>query len=95
VFRIEQDGRRTVIASKLHFPVGLAPHPAGDALYVSTVGYGQGLVDGQPPEGQGQIVRIALEDGEEKGTLAQSTARAAGGGTAAAGGDLSWYLHWL
>ena len=77
VFRIEQDGRRTVIASKLHFPVGFAPHPAGDALYVSTVGYGQGLVDGQPPEGQGQIVRIALEDDEQKGTLAQSTARTA------------------
>jgi DNA-binding beta-propeller fold protein YncE len=77
VFRIEQDGRRTVIASKLHFPVGLAPHPAGDALYVSTVGYGQGLVDGQPPEGQGQIVRIELENDEEKGTLAQSTARTA------------------
>ena len=77
MFRIEQDGRRTVIASKLPFPVGLAPHPEGKALYVSTVGYGQGLVDGQPPEGQGQIVRIELEDDEEKGTRARSTARTA------------------
>ena len=56
-----------MIASKLNFPVGLARHPDGKALYVSTVGYGQGLVDGKPPEGQGQVVRIALEDGEEKG----------------------------
>ena len=46
VFRIEKNGGRTVIASELNFPVGLALHPDGEALYVSTVGYGQGLVDG-------------------------------------------------
>jgi DNA-binding beta-propeller fold protein YncE len=67
VFRIEKNGRRTVIASELNFPVGLARHPDGEALYVSTVGYGQELVDGQPPEGLGKIVRIALEDDEAKG----------------------------
>jgi DNA-binding beta-propeller fold protein YncE len=77
VFRIEQDGRRTVIASKLNFPIGLALHPDGDALYVSTVGYGQGLVDGQPPEGLGQIVRIVLEDDEEQEAQAMSTAQTA------------------
>ena len=62
VFRIGKHGRRTVIASELNFPVGLARHPEGKALYVSTVGYGQGLVDGQPPEGQGEIWRIELKD---------------------------------
>jgi hypothetical protein len=60
VFRIEEDGRRSVIASELNFPVGLALHPNGETLYVSTIGYGQGLVDGQPPEGRGQIWRIEL-----------------------------------
>jgi DNA-binding beta-propeller fold protein YncE len=77
VFRIEEDGRRTVIASKLHFPVGLALHPSGDALYVSTVGYGQGLVDGQPPKRKGKILRIQLADDEEQGTRARSAVRTA------------------
>jgi hypothetical protein len=51
VIRRDRFGRRTVIASGLNFPIGMARQ--GDGLYVSTVSYGQGAV-----EGLGQIVRI-------------------------------------
>jgi hypothetical protein len=44
-----------VIASGLNFPIGMA-HDGGRHLYVSTVSYGQG-----PVEGLGQIVRIRLD----------------------------------
>jgi len=55
VIRRDKDGGRTVIACELNFPVGMAKSPDGSALFVSTVGYGQGAV-----EGLGEIVRIAL-----------------------------------
>ena len=55
VVRREWDGRRTVIASGLNFPIGMACDGGRD-LYVSTVSYGQG-----PVEGLGQIVRIRLD----------------------------------
>jgi len=51
---VDKDGNRTVIASGLNFPIGLASKD-GEALYVSMVSYGQG-----PVEGLGQIVRIPL-----------------------------------
>jgi hypothetical protein len=54
IVRRDRDGNRTVIASGLNFPVGMAAR--GDRLYVSTVGYGQG-----PVAGRGRIVRIALK----------------------------------
>ena len=55
VVRREWNGRRTVIASGLNFPIGMA-HDGGRHLYVSTVSYGQG-----PVEGLGRIVRIRLD----------------------------------
>jgi hypothetical protein len=55
----DEDGGRTVIASGLNFPIGMALS-RGDAyggeLYVSTVSYGPG-----PVEGLGQVVRIELD----------------------------------
>jgi hypothetical protein len=68
---------RVSSARLLVIMVGLARHPDGAGLCVSTVGYGQGLVDGQPPEGLGQIVRIVLEDDEEQEAQAMSTAQTA------------------
>jgi hypothetical protein len=53
VIRRDPDGVRTVVASELNFPIGMARQ--GNALYVSVVSYGQG-----PVEGLGQIVRVAL-----------------------------------
>ena len=50
-----------------------APAAAGLAIVLvvwtilSHAGLSLRLVDGQPPEGRGQIVRIALEDDDEKG----------------------------
>jgi len=49
---IDKDGHRSVVASGLNFPIGMA-NQDGEALYVSTVSYGQG-----PVEGLGQIVRV-------------------------------------
>jgi hypothetical protein len=64
VVRRDRGGSRTVIASGLNFPIGMA-HARGrryrDALYVSTVSYGQG-----PVEGLGRIVQIGLERGHDK-----------------------------
>ena len=48
-----------MIAAGLNFPVGMARGYDG-ALYVSTVGYGQG-----PVEGLGQIVRISRRESSE------------------------------
>jgi hypothetical protein len=56
VIRLDKDGRRTVMASGLNFPMGMARH--GNALYVSTASYGQG-----PVEGLGQIVRMNIAPG--------------------------------
>jgi hypothetical protein len=53
VIRRAADGSRTVIASELNFPIGMARK--GNALFVSTVSYGQGAV-----EGLGQIVRVPI-----------------------------------
>jgi hypothetical protein len=53
VVRVETDGTRTVVASGLNFPIGMANQ--GNDLYVSTVSYGHG-----PVEGLGKIVRIPL-----------------------------------
>ncbi len=53
VIRRNDDGSRTVIASDLNFPVGMAESPEGNALFVSMVGYGQGTT-----EGLGKTVRI-------------------------------------
>jgi hypothetical protein len=57
IVRRNRDGRRTVIAERLNFPVGMAI--GGGAyrrgLYVTTVGYGQG-----PVRGRGRIVRVRL-----------------------------------
>ncbi len=55
VVRRDWDGRRTVIASGLNFPIGMA-YDGGRHLYVSTVSCGQG-----PVEGLGQILRIRLD----------------------------------
>ena len=55
IIRRDRDGSRTVIASGLNFPIGMA-YDGGRHLYVSTVSYGQG-----PVEGLGQIVRIRLD----------------------------------
>ena len=63
VVRRDRDGSRTPIASGLNFPIGMARGHGrgyGDALFVSTVSYGQG-----PFEGLGQIVRIGLERGND------------------------------
>jgi hypothetical protein len=54
VIRRNKDGSRSVIASGLNFPIGMASRDER-ALYVSTASYGQG-----PVEGLGQIVRIPL-----------------------------------
>ena len=57
IVRRNRDGRRTVIAERLNFPVGMAVG-GGDyrrGLYVTTVGYGQG-----PVRGLGRIVRVRL-----------------------------------
>jgi hypothetical protein len=57
IVRRERDGRRTVVAERLNFPVGMA-FGAGKyrrGLYVTTVSYGQG-----PVRGLGKIVRIPL-----------------------------------
>ena len=51
----EFSGRRTIVSAGLNFPVGMA-HDGGRHLYVSTVSYGQG-----PVEGLGRIVRIRLD----------------------------------
>jgi hypothetical protein len=58
VVRRDPDGSRTVIAAGLNFPIGMARARGrryGEALYISTVSYGQG-----PVEGRGRIVRIGL-----------------------------------
>jgi hypothetical protein len=57
ILRRERDGRRTVLAERLNFPVGMA---VGEGryrrgLYVTTVGYGQG-----PVRGLGKVVRVRL-----------------------------------
>lgn len=57
--RRDGNGGATVIASGLNFPIGMAMsrgHGYGSSLYVSTVSYGQG-----PVEGLGQVVRIELD----------------------------------
>jgi hypothetical protein len=55
IVRRSRNGRRTVIAERLNFPVGMAvgggPYRRG--LYVTTVGNGQG-----PVRGLGRIVRV-------------------------------------
>ncbi len=59
VVRRGKNGGRTVIASGLNFPIGMAlsrGHGYGRALYVSTLSYGQG-----PVEGLGRVVRIELD----------------------------------
>ena len=63
VVRRDRDGTRTLIATGLNFPIGMARGHGwryGDALFVSTVSYGQG-----PVEGLGRIVRIGLERGND------------------------------
>jgi DNA-binding beta-propeller fold protein YncE len=55
VVRRNRNGSRSVLACGLDFPIGMARK--GDELFVSTVSYGQG-----PVEGLGQIVRIPLRD---------------------------------
>jgi hypothetical protein len=61
--RIVRVGRkgRTVVAERLNFPVGMAVADRGGhyrrGLYVTTVGYGQG-----PVEGLGKLVRVPLRD---------------------------------
>jgi len=53
VVRRNRDGSRDLIACELNFPIGMAKKHG--ELYVSTVSYGHG-----PVEGLGQIVRIGL-----------------------------------
>jgi hypothetical protein len=53
VIRVNAGGGRTTIASGLNFPIGMARQ--GNRLYVSTVSYGQGAV-----EGLGQIVEVPI-----------------------------------
>jgi hypothetical protein len=53
VIRRKKHGGRSVVACGLDFPIGMARK--GDDLYVSTVSFGQG-----PVEGLGKIVRIPL-----------------------------------
>ncbi len=53
VIHRDKEGNRTVIACNLNFPIGMVRR--GNELFVSTVSYGQG-----PVEGLGQIVRIDL-----------------------------------
>jgi hypothetical protein len=53
VVRRNEDGSRSVVACNLDFPIGMA-RKRGD-LFISTVSYGQG-----PVEGLGQIVRVEL-----------------------------------
>jgi hypothetical protein len=58
VVRSDRRGDRTAVASGLTFPIGMARARGwgyGDALYLSTVSYGQG-----PVEGLGRIVRVRL-----------------------------------
>lgn len=57
IVRRDRNDRRTVIAERLNFPVGMAVggHRYRRGLYVSTVGYGQG-----PVTGKGKIVRVRL-----------------------------------
>jgi hypothetical protein len=57
IVRPDRNGRRTAIAERLNFPVGMAVggHRYRRGLYVSTVGYGQG-----PVTGKGKIVRVRL-----------------------------------
>ena len=83
VVRRRHDGERKVLASGLNFPVGMAAGEGrryGDALYISTVGYGQG-----PVAGRGRIVRLALCDGCRHCSKAGRSSRARAG-TRAAGG---------
>lgn len=54
IIRRDSNGTRTVVASELDFPMGLARR--GRTLFVSMVSYGQG-----PVEGLGQIVRVDLK----------------------------------
>ena len=54
VLQRKKAGTRSVIASGLNFPIGMASGHDG-ALYISTVSYGQG-----PVEDLGRIVRINL-----------------------------------
>ena len=54
IVREEKNGSRSVVACNLNFPIGMTRK--GDALYVSTVSYGQG-----PVEGLGKIVRVDLK----------------------------------
>jgi hypothetical protein len=63
LIRRDKNGNRTVLASQLNYPVGMAHSFREKALYVSTVGFGQGTT-----EGLGQIVRINLakNNDEEK-----------------------------
>jgi hypothetical protein len=58
IIRRDRDGSRAVVASGLNFPIGMArgDRRYREALYVSTVSYGQG-----PVEGLGRIVRIRLD----------------------------------
>ena len=59
VVRRNENGTRVLVASGLNFPIGMAKAHGrgyGGALYVSTVSYGQG-----PVEGLGRIVRIDLK----------------------------------
>ena len=67
IVRRNPDGSRTPIATGLNFPIGMAKRPGwgrqrdyGLALYVTTVSYGQG-----PVEGLGRIVRIGLRRGDD------------------------------
>ena len=83
VVRRRHDGSKKVLASGLNFPVGIAAGNGrryGDALYVSTVGYGQG-----PVEGRGRIVRLAQCDSCRHCSRAERSSRARAG-TRAAGG---------
>jgi hypothetical protein len=60
VVRRDRHGRHSVVACGLDFPIGMARR--GDDLFISTVSYGQG-----PVEGLGQIVKIDLgrdDDGD-------------------------------
>lgn len=59
VVRRNEDGTRTLVAAGLNFPIGMAKARGrgyGGSLYVSTVSYGQG-----PVEGLGRIVRVDLK----------------------------------
>jgi hypothetical protein len=57
IVRDTRYGDDVLVACQLNFPIGMARK--GRYLYVSTVSYGQG-----PVEGLGQIVRVALKDSD-------------------------------